>query len=108
MNAVSIISVCFGGVSLVVSFILFIRTLSRDNKETIEAQANRNDKINASLLELNLMSKNINQNVADIKVDIKALSTDMNEVEKRVSVIENEQQTMWKRIDEFKGRLSNE
>lgn len=105
MNAVSIISVCFGGVSLIVSFILFVRTLTRDSKENLEAQATRNDKINASLLELNLMSKNINQNVSDIKVDIKAINTNMNEVEKRVSVIENEQQTMWKRIDEVKEKI---
>ena len=105
MNAVSIISVCFGGVSLVVSFILFIRTLTRDNKENLEAQATRNDKINASLLELNLMSQNINQNVSDIKVDIKAINTNMNEVEKRVSLIENEQKTMWMRIDEVKEKI---
>lgn len=105
MNAVSIISVCFGGVSLIVSFILFIRTLTRDNKENLEAQATRNDKINASLLELNLMSKNINQNVSDIKVDIKAINTNMNEVEKRVSLIENEQKTMWMRIDEVKEKI---
>lgn len=106
MNAVSIISVCFGGVSLVVSIILFIRALSRDNKENLEAQASRNDKINASLLELNLMSKNINQNVSDIKVDIKAINTNMNEVEKRVSVIENEQENMWDKIEELKGKVN--
>lgn len=105
MNAVSIISVCFGGVSLIVSFILFIRTLNRDSKETMEAQANRNDKINASLLELNLMTKNINTTTNDIKADIKALNFNMNEVEKRVSVIENEQKTMWMRIDEVKEKI---
>lgn len=105
MNAVSIISVCFGGVSLVVSFILFVRTLSRDSKENMEAQADRNDRINASLLELNLVTKAINQNVSDIKVDMKTLSANMNEVEKRVSVIENEQKTMWMRIDEVKEKI---
>lgn len=104
MNVVSIISVCFGGISLVVSFILFVRTLTRDSKETLEAQATRNDKINASLLELNLMSKNINSNVTDIKADVKALSTNVNEVEKRVSLVEKEQETMWIRIDELKEK----
>lgn len=104
MNVVSIISVCFGGISLVVSFILFVRTLTRDSKETLEAQATRNDKINASLLELNLMSKNINSNVTDIKADVKALNTNVNEVEKRVSLVEKEQETMWIRIDELKEK----
>ena len=104
MNVVSIISVCFGGISLIVSFILFVRTLTRDSKENLEAQASRNDKINSSLLELNLMSKNINNNVADIKADVKALKGNINEVEKRVTVIENEQKTMWFRIDELKEK----
>ncbi len=104
MSVVSIISVCFGGISLVVSFILFVRTLTRDSKETLEAQASRNDKINASLLELNLMSKNINSNVADIKADVKALSNTVNEVDKRITMVEKEQETMWIRIDELKEK----
>lgn len=99
MNAVSIISVCFGGVSLIVSFILFIRTLNRDSKETMEAQATRNDKINAQLLELNLTTKNINATTSDIKADVKALSKNMNEIETRVTIIEKEQANMWKRLD---------
>lgn len=106
MNAVSIISVCFGGASLVVSFILFIRTLTRDNKEAMEIQADRNDRINAQLLELNIMSRDIKQSVSDIKTDIKAINANMNEVEKRVSVIENEQTTIWKRIDELKEKVN--
>lgn len=105
MNAVSIISVCFGGISLIVSFVLFVRTLSRDKTETLEAQAEKNDKINAQLLELNIMSKNINQNVSDIKSDVKALNTNVNEVEKRVTIIEKEQATMWRRYDELKEKL---
>lgn len=104
MNVVSIISVCFGGISLVVSFILFVRTLTRDSKETLEAQATRNDKINASLLELNLMSKNINSNVTDIKADVKALNNTVNEVDKRITMVEKEQETMWIRIDELKEK----
>ena len=104
MNVVSIISVCFGDISLVVSFILFVRTLTRDSKETLEAQATRNDKINASLLELNLMSKNINSNVTDIKADVKALNNTVNEVDKRITMVEKEQETMWIRIDELKEK----
>lgn len=104
MNVVSIISVCFGGISLVVSFILFVRTLTRDSKETLEAQATRNDKINASLLELNLMTKSINSNVTDIKADVKALGNTVNEVDKRISMVEKEQEAMWIRIDELKEK----
>lgn len=106
MNAVSIISVCFGGLSLIVSFILFVRTLTRDSKANLEAQADRNDKINASLLKLNLMSENISNNVSDIKTDIKSINTNINDVEKRVSLIENEQKTMWVRIDEVKEKVN--
>lgn len=106
MNAVSIISVCFGGVSLIVSFILFVRTLNRDSKENMEEQASRNDKINASLLKQSLMLENITQNVGDIKTEIKSINTNINDVEKRVSLIESEQKTMWIRVDELKEKIN--
>lgn len=106
MNAVSIISVCFGGISLLVSFILFIRTLTRDSKETMEEQATRNDKINASLLKQSLMLENITQNVGEIKTEIKAINTNINDVERRVSLIENEQKAMWIRVDELKEKVN--
>lgn len=106
MNAVSIISVCFGGISLLVSFILFIRTLTRDSKETMEEQATRNDNINASLLKQSLMLESITQNVCEIKTEIKAINTNINDVERRVSLIENEQKAMWIRVDELKEKVN--
>ena len=91
---------------MIVSFILFIRTLNRDSKENMEEQASRNDKINASLLKQSLMLENITQNVGDIKTEIKSINTNINDVEKRVSLIESEQKTMWIRVDELKEKIN--
>lgn len=106
MNAVSIISVCFGGVSLVVSFILFIRTLTRDNKETLKEQALRNDEINGSLLKQSLMLENITQNVGDIKADMKTLNNNVKDMDSRLVKVETEQKTMWKKFDELKEKVN--
>lgn len=91
---------------MIVSFILFVRTLNRDSKENMEEQASRNDKINASLLKQSLMLENITQNVGDIKTEIKSINTNINDVEKRVSLIESEQKTMWMRVDELKEKIN--
>lgn len=91
---------------MIVSIILFVRTLNRDSKENMEEQASRNDKINASLLKQSLMLENITQNVGDIKTEIRSINTNINDVEKRVSLIENEQKTMWMRIDEVKEKIN--
>ena len=50
------------------------------------------------------MSKNINSNVTDIKADVKALNNTVNEVDKRITMVEKEQETMWIRIDELKEK----
>lgn len=102
MNAVSIISVCFGGISLLVSLVLFIRTIARESKKDWENQTKDKDEMKASLLELSLMTKNINSTTNDIKLDMKTLGANMKEMDTRLTRVETNQDSLWKRIDEIK------
>lgn len=102
MNAVSIISVCFGGISLLVSLVLFIRTIARESKKDWENQTKDKDEMKASLLELSLMTKNINSTTNDIKLDMKTLGANMKEMDTRLTRVETNQDSLWKRIDEMK------
>lgn len=106
MNAVSIISVCFGGISLIASLILFVRTINKDTKTEFQNQADKNDKINSQLLELNLMTKAINNTTNDIKADVKSLNTNVNDINTRLVIVEKEQNTMWKKFDEIKEKVN--
>lgn len=102
MNAVSIISVCFGGISLLVSLVLFIRTIARESKKDWENQTKDKDEMKASLLELSLMTKNINSTTNDIKLDMKTLGANMKEMDTRLTRVESNQDSLWRRIDEIK------
>lgn len=99
---VSIISVVFGGVSLLVAIVVFIRTISRESKKDWEAHARVKDEMKASLLELSLMTKNINNTTNDIKTDLKNLSGSVSDMDSRLIKVELEQASIWKRIDEMK------
>lgn len=106
MNPVAIISVCFGGISLAVSIILTVRTISREGKKDMEMETKSKDEMKASLLELNLMTKNINSTTNDIKADVKSLSKNVNDMDTRLILVEREQKTMWSRIDEIKEKVN--
>lgn len=105
MNAVSIISVCFGGISLLVSLVIFVRTITRDNRKDTEEDVKSKDEIKASLLKLNLMTDNINTTTNDIKADVKSLTKNVNDMDTRLVLVEREQKTMWSRIDEIKEKV---
>ena len=106
MNAVSIISVCFGGISLLVSLVLFIRTIARESKKDWESQNQSKDEMKASLLELSLMTKNINNTTNDIKADVKSLGNSVKDMDSRLVKVEIEQKSMWSRIDEMKEAIN--
>ena len=102
MNAVSIISVCFGGISLLVSLVIFIRTIARESKKDWETQNRDKDEMKASLLELSLMTKNINSTTNDIKLDMKTLGANMKEMDTRLTRVETNQASLWEQFKEMK------
>lgn len=91
---------------MVVSIIIFIRTISRENKKDWESHNAAKDEIRASLMKLSMITDNINQTTSDIKDDMKSLSTSVNAMDGRLIKVEIEQATIWKRIDEMKEAIN--
>lgn len=104
MNPVSIISLCFSGIMMIVGVVTFVISRIREGKNDIEEENKDKEDMKSSLLELSYLTKTINQTTNDIKTDVKSLSSNMNDIDKRVIRLENEQANMWRRIDEVKGK----
>jgi chromosome segregation ATPase len=105
MNPVSIISLCFSGIMMIVGVVTFVISRIREGKNDIEEENKDKEDMKSSLLELSYLTKTINQTTNDIKTDVKSLSSNMNEIDKRVIRLENEQATMWRRLDEVKDKV---
>lgn len=105
MNPVSIISLCFSGIMMIVGVVTFVISRIREGKNDIEEENKDKEDMKSSLLELSYLTKTINQTTNDIKTDVKSLSSNMNDIDKRVIRLENEQANMWRRIDEVKGKV---
>lgn len=105
MNPISIISLCFSGIMMIVGVVTFVISRIREGKKDIEDENKDKEEMKSSLLELSYLTKTINQTTNDIKTDVKSLSSNMNEIDKRVFKLENEQATMWRRLDEVKDKV---
>jgi len=104
MNPITIISLVVSCIMMVVGVSTFIITQSRNQKSDIEKENSVRDEMKSSLLELNLMTHNINSTTNDIKADVKSLTKNVNDIDTRMALVEREQKAMWNRIDEIKEK----
>lgn len=104
MNPITIISLIVSCIMMMVGVSTFIITQSRNQKSDIEKENSIKDEMKSSLLELNLLTQNINATTKDIKADVKSLTGNVNDINTRVVLIEREQKEMWRRIDEVKEK----
>lgn len=104
MNPVSITSLIVSCIMMVVGVSTFIINNIRNSRADEDKLNTKNDEMKSSLLELNLMTKNINTTTNDIKADVKSLTKNVNDIDTRVTLVEREQQAMWNRIDELKEK----
>lgn len=104
MNPVTIISLIVSCIMMVVGVSTFIITQSRNQKSDIEKENSVRDEMKSSLLELNLMTHNINATTNDIKAEVKSLTKNVNDIDTRMALVEREQKAMWGRIDELKEK----
>ena len=92
-------------------FVLALVTLSRngrkDRKTEYVEEAKKIDSIKESLTKANVKLDTICTTMTETRTDIKAMNEDINAVQNRVAIIENEMNTMWKRIDELKIKIGH-
>ena len=89
-------------ISLVIVIITFVKNGKKDLKQEYTEEASKIDGIKESLLKVNMKLDQVCATTNETRSDIKAMNENLNTVEKRVSVLENDIKSIWVRIDELK------
>lgn len=106
MTVETITSLIISCIMMLVGVITFIINMIRNSRHDLEEHNKAKDDMKASLLELNLMTKSISHSTDDIKLEVKALTKNVSDINTRCSLIEKEQENMWHRIDEIKEKVN--
>ena len=102
MNAVSVISLSFSGVMLVVSLINFFVARKDDIKHNTEEEERELASVREGILKANMKLDTVCATTNETRSDIKALNNGLGALDKRVSVMERDIKTAFMRIDELR------
>ena len=94
-------------IGLTVSILTFARNGRRDSMRDRQEQDMKLEALKESLLKANLKLDQVCQVTTETRSDIKALNNSMAEIDKRVSVCENDLKTAFMRIDELRDSINN-
>ena len=92
------------GISLLFVIFTYVRNLIKDNKQNIEQDASKMELINQGLIKANMKLDQTCQQINELRLDVKNLSSSINEVDRRVAVLERDMKTAFIRIDELKEK----
>lgn len=102
MNAISIISLSFSGVMLVISMISFFLARKSDIKKDTTEDERELSALREGIFKANMKLDQVCATTNETRTDIKSLNNSINEIDKRVIVVERDLKTAFKRIDELK------
>lgn len=89
-------------ITLIIVILTFARTGKKDFKQDIDEESAKMHDIDRSLTKVNTKLDQLCNTTVETRADIKAMSQNLSAMEKRVTVIETQMKTVWKRIDELK------
>lgn len=89
-------------ITLIIVILTFARTGKKDLKQDINDESAKMHDIDRSLTKVNTKLDQLCNTTVETRSDIKAMSLNMSQMEKRVTVIETQMDTVWKSIDELK------
>lgn len=92
-------------VGLIVSILTLARNGRRDIMRDKQEQDMKLEALKESLLKANLKLDQVCQVTTETRSDIKALNNSMAEMDKRLSVVENDLKTAFMRIDELREEV---
>lgn len=93
-------------VSLVIVIVTFVKNGKKDLKTEYKEENTQFDAIKESLLKANIKLDQVCATTNETRTDIKALSKDIVELDKRMSVIERDMKTAFNRIDELREQIN--
>lgn len=92
-------------VSLIILVITFFKNGNKEQKEDIKQEDTKFTDIEKSLLKANLKLDQLCATTSETRTDIKSLNKDLNSLSGRVTVVERDLKTAFKKIDELKGKI---
>lgn len=91
---------------LLIAFLTFAVNRKKDLKEDFQKQEARLNEITGNLMKANLKLDQLCQNSNETRLDVKSLRNDVVNIERRVSIIENDMKTVFSNIDELKEKVN--
>lgn len=92
------------GISLLFAVFTYVRNIIKDSKQNTADDAAKMDLINQGLIKANMKLDQTCQALTELRLDVKALSNSINEVDRRVTILERDMKTAFIRIDELKEK----
>ena len=92
-------------IALIVSILTFARNGRRDSMRDRQEQNMKLEALKESLLTANIKLDQVCQVTTETRSDTKALNNSMAEMDKRLSVVENDLKTAFMRIDELREEV---
>lgn len=103
MNAISIISLTFSGVMLVVSVVNFVITNIRQTKQNAAEGEHELASLREGILKANIKLDTVCNTTSDTRTDIKAMNTQLTDIDKRLTVAENNISDAFDEIKELRN-----
>ena len=92
------------GVSLLFVVLTYVRNLIKDNKQNTADDAAKLDILNQGLIKANMKLDQTCQALTELRLDVRSLSSSLNEIDRRVTILERDVKTAFVRIDELKEK----
>jgi septal ring factor EnvC (AmiA/AmiB activator) len=108
MNPWNLIPWSISIIALVITIVTFIINRKKDLKTEQKDESSQFEGIREGLIKANIKLDQVCAVTNETRTDIKALNKDIVELDKRMSVIERDVQTAFKRIDELRDTINKE
>ena len=91
----------------VLTLVTLVRNGKKDLKQEYSEEATKIHEIEQSLTAISTKLDNLQNTMQETRTDVKAISSGSQELDKRISKVENDLKTAWIRIDELKGKVEH-
>ena len=108
MNPWNLIPWSISIIALVITIVTFVINRKKDLKSEQKDESSQFEGIREGLIKANIKLDQVCAVTNETRTDIKALNKDIVELDKRMSVIERDVQTAFKRIDELRDTINKE
>ena len=101
----SVIAVIISGIVCLFSILTFIIARKKDDKQVVTEELLKFDGIKESLLKVNMKLDQVCATTVETHSDIKVMNNQLVEMDKRIALIEKDNITVWRRIDELRENV---